>query len=188
MDALLIALLGCLVAEMGGKSQMLVAAQAHRFGRNAPVVLGLIVATIANCAIAALMGRYLAPMLSPEARLLFLAMALLFLGVGLLWPVKPPDLLRGWRIGPFPTTLLGLFILAFGDGAQFLILGLAVRMADPLLAALGGTIGIVVALMPAVLLRDRLFTLLPMRVIRLGGGALMILAGLGTGLSALGRL
>lgn len=185
MDALLIALLGCLLAEMGDKSQLLVRAFAARFDRNGPVVAGIAVAVIANAALAAAGGTLLAPMLGSDGRLLFLALALLFLGIGMIWPVKAPDPLAGWRIGPFLTPALGLFILGFGDGAQFLILGVAARTADPALAAAGGAIGMLAGLVPVVLLRERFFRLVPLRSIRFAGAALMLLAALGAAVSAL---
>ena len=89
MDALLTALLGCLLGEMGDKSQWLVLALATRYDRNRAVIAGIIVAALANAAISAFAGAWIGPMLGPDARLLFLALATLFLGIGLLWRVSP---------------------------------------------------------------------------------------------------
>ncbi|MEA3390772.1 TMEM165/GDT1 family protein [Sphingobium sp. CCH11-B1] len=188
MDALLTALLGCLLGEMGDKSQLLVAALAARYDRNGAVIAGVVAAAIANAALSTLAGAWIGPMMGPDARLLFLALSILFLGAGLCWRASSPDLLTGWPTGPFLTTALGLFILQFGDGPQFLILGAATRSAQPVLAGIGGTIGILAALLPAVLLRDRLFALLPIRPIRLSGGALLLLTGATLALSATGLL
>lgn len=185
MDALLIALLGCLLGEIGDKSQLLVLALATRFQQDGAVIAGIVVAAIANAALSATAGAYLGPMLGSDARLLFMALSLLFLGVGLLWPVKAPDPLDGWNIGAFLTTMLGLFILGFGDGPQFLILGIATRTADPALAAIGGAIGIIAASVPVVLLRGQVLAMLPVRAIRLGGGALLLLIGAIMALNAL---
>ena len=66
-----------------------------------------------------------------------LAVALILQGGGALLPVKAPDPLRGWRTGAIATTMLGLFILAFGDGIQFIVVALALRSAVPMLAARG---------------------------------------------------
>ncbi len=175
MDALLTTLLGCFLAEIGDRNQLLVMALAARFGRDGAIIAGVLVAVVANATIAAAAGAFLAPMLGADARLLFLALALLFLGLGLLWRVKEPDPLDQWPTGPFLTSALGLFILGFGDGSQFLILGVATRTADPVLAATGGAIGVMAALVPAVLLRDRLLHVLPVRAIRYGGGALTLI-------------
>lgn len=188
MDALLLGLLGCLLGEIGDKSQLLVLALAIRYDRDRAVIAGIIVAAIVNAAISATAGAYLGPMLAANARLLFLALAVLFLSVGLLWRVKAPDPLSGWPTGAFLTTAIGLFILGFGDGPQFLILGIATYSGNPVLAALGGAIGVIAASVPVVVLRDRLFALLPVRPIRLTGGIMLLLAGAVMGLSALSLL
>jgi Ca2+/H+ antiporter, TMEM165/GDT1 family len=188
MDALLIALLGCLLGEIGDKSQLLVLALATRYDRDGAVIAGIMVAAVANAAISAFAGAWIGPMLGADARLLFLALAILFLGAGLLWRVSPPDTLDGWPTGPFLTTALGLFILGFGDGPQFLILGIATRTADPALAGIGGAIGVIVALVPVVLVRAQLLAVLPLRAIRWTGGAMLLLTGSVMGLSATGLL
>ena len=46
MDALLLALLGCLLGEIGDKSQLLVLALATRYGRDGAIIAGIIVAAI----------------------------------------------------------------------------------------------------------------------------------------------
>lgn len=188
MDALLIALLGCLLGELGDKNQLLVLALAMRFNRDGAVIAGVVVAASLNAAISAAAGGWIGPMLGHDARLLFMALSLLFLGVGMLWPVKMPDTLDGWHIGPFLTTALGCFILGFGDGPQFLILGIATRTADPALAAIGGAIGVIAAALPVILLRDRFLPMLPVRAIRLGGAIVVLLIGAVMALSALALL
>lgn len=177
MDALLTALLGCLLGEMGDKSQLLLIALAARFNRNGAIIAAIVVAAIANAAISAAAGAFIAPMLATNARILFLALALIFLGGGLLVRVRQPDLLENWRLGAFLTSALGLFILGFGDGPQFLILGVATRTGDPLLAAIGGAIGVIVSQTAAVLMRDRLLKALPVRAIRLGGALILLTLG-----------
>ena len=178
MDALLTALLGCFLAEIGDKNQLLVLALATRFRRDGAIIAGIMLAASANAAIAAVAGAFLAPMLSADARLLFLALAVLFLGVGLLWRVKAPDPLADWPTGPFLTAALGLFILGFGDGSQFLIVGLATRTAEPVLAAVGGTLGVMAALVPVVLLRERMLPAGPIRAIRVSVALLMLIVAL----------
>ncbi|KQM97812.1 hypothetical protein ASE85_13045 [Sphingobium sp. Leaf26] len=188
MDALLIALLGCLLGEMGDKSQLLVLALATRYNRNGAIIAGICIAAIANAAISAFAGAWIGPMLGSDARLLFMALSVLFLGAGFFWPVRQPDPLTGWRLGAILTTAIGLFILGFGDGPQFLILGIATRTADPWLAGIGGALGVIAALVPVVLARDRLLAVLPLRAIRWSGGVLMLITGALMALSAVGLL
>lgn len=184
MDALLLAFTGCLLAEMGGKSQLLLLALAKRFDRDGAVIAGIIVGAIASAAISAIAGAWIAPMLGSDARLMFMALAWWFMGAGMVWPVKAPDPLDGWPTGAFFTSYLGLFILCFGEGSQFLILGVATRTAEPVLAGIGGTIGVIAALMPVVIMRDSFFAL-PVQAIRWVGAGMAILAGFVTVLTAL---
>lgn len=185
MDALLTALLGCLLGEMGDASQLLVLALATRFRRDGAIFAGVAVAAIANAAISATAGAFIAPMLASNARVLFLALATLFLGIGMLVKLKRPDTLDNWTLGAFPTAALGLFILGFGDGPQFLILGIATRTADPVMAAIGGATGVILGALPVILLRDRFTGHGALRWIRLSGAATMLLIGALLGLSAL---
>ena len=68
---------------------------------------------------------------------------------------------------------------------NFLILGITTHSGNPVLAAMGGAIGVIAASVPVVLLRDRIFAILPIRAIRLGGAALLLLVGAMLALSAL---
>ena len=177
MDALLTALLGCLLGEMGDKSQWLVLALATRYRRDGLVLAGVAVAAACNAALSAAAGAFLAPMLADNARLLFLALSVLFLGAGMIFRVKRPDTLDGWPLGAFLTSALGLFILGFGDGPQFLVLGIATRTGDPVMAAIGGAIGVTLAAVPVVVLRNAFYRHRALAAVRLGGGALLLLIG-----------
>lgn len=176
MDALLLALLGCLACELGDRSQLLALALSTRYRRTGAVLAGLGIAAIANAALSAAAGGLLSTMISPDARLLFLAVALLFAGGAMMIPARMPDTLARWRTGPFLTSALGLFILGFGEGSPFLVAAIAARTADPLMAGAGGAAGIIAAGAPVVLLRGRYFTALPLRTIRRAGGLLFLVA------------
>jgi putative Ca2+/H+ antiporter (TMEM165/GDT1 family) len=184
MDALLTALLACLIVEMGDRCQLLTLALSVRYKQHGAVISGLFLAAFANAALSAAAGGLIAPLLGPDARSLFLALALVSAGIGMLMPVKRPDLLTGWRLGAFATTALGLFILAFGNGAQFVAMAIAVHTADPILTALGAGLGVGAACLPVILLQQRFFTMLPIRWIRRAGGILLLLIGTILGLGA----
>src|SRR4051812_44996214 len=121
MDALLSTLLACLLCEIGGSGQSLSLALAQRFARNRSVLAGLGFSALANASLSAGAGWYISKLMTTDARSLLLALAILAAGAALLLAVRKPDLLERWRTGPFTTTLLGLFILGFGDAAQFMI-------------------------------------------------------------------
>ena len=187
MDALLLALLGCALVEVGGPASLLAARLAARLTPGAPLLCGLLLATATNAALAAAAGWFVAGLLGGQARLLFLALALLVGGVSMLLPVRQPDSLDGWRTGAFLTGLLGFLILGFGDSASFLILGIVAKTGNPVLAASGGTAGVLIAVAPALLVRDFAGGV-PLAIMRRIGGGILCLGGALTALSALGLL
>jgi putative Ca2+/H+ antiporter (TMEM165/GDT1 family) len=178
MDALLMALLGALLAETGGPLQRLTLALTVRYERRAAVLGGMLLAVTLVSALAALLGSWVAPLLTPNPRLLLLAMALAATGGGMLLPVREPDSLACWKIGAFWTSMLGLFILAAGDGSQFLVLAISAKTGDMLLTTIGSTLGLAAACVPVVMLGRQFFDALPLRLVRrVGGGLLLLLAG-----------
>ena len=185
MDALIPAFIAAALAEMGDKSPWLAAILTARFGKPGAVVLGIVVAATLASAISAIAGALVQPTLTPNARLLFLALALIFSGVSGFLALKQPDPLSGWKIGAFATTALGLFILQFGEGTQFLVAGLAVNAKLPAMAAIGATLGICAVTIPMALagavLRDRL----PIRTMRIAPAILFLVTGIWAAVSAL---
>lgn len=184
MDALLSTMLACLLCEIGRSSQRLSLALALRFARNRSVLAGLGFAALANASLSAGAGWYISRLITTDARSLLLAFAIIAAGAGLLLTARKPDLLEHWRTGAFATTLLGLFILGFGDAAQFIIVGIAARMADPVPAAIGGTLGIFIACAPVIILRNPILKPAVVTGSRRTIGAIFIIVGSVLGLSA----
>ena len=110
---------------------------------------------------------------------------LLLQGGGAFFPAKTPDRLDRWRIGAVATAVLGLFILAFGDGVQFIVLTLAARTPVPALAAVGATIGSLVVIVPAALMGEAAWLKLPLKPLRIAIGVVFVLFGLVLALGAL---
>ena len=111
--------------------------------------------------------------------------ALVLQGGGALFPAKAPDRLERWRLGAAATSLLGLFILAFGDGVQFIVLTLSARAELVWLAPLGATLGSLAVIAPAALLGEAGWRALPLRSLRIGIGILFLIVGLWLGVGAL---
>lgn len=187
MDALLLALLGCIAVEMGDKGQQLALALTERYrGREGALLAGALIAAFANAALSAAAGWYLSTLMAANARSLFLALALVFSGFGLLFLAKRPDLLQNWRVGPLLTAMLGLFILGFGDGAQFLLVGIATRTGDPILTGIGGGIGIALASIAVIMLRSPVLPPRALRTVRILSALLFLLVGVIIALNAIG--
>ncbi|MPT48637.1 MAG: hypothetical protein E2598_09500 [Sphingobium sp.] len=150
MDALMLALLLCLFVESGGKMSILYRALHHLYDtppnrQGMAISLGMIIAVAAHAAIAACAGYFIAQMLTPEARWLFLALALASSGASLLWSKKSPFLPEKRRASPLFSSALILFLRGLGENGPFLIIGVATATAWPAFAGIGGAMGSIAA-------------------------------------------
>ena len=177
MDSLLATFFSVLIAEMGDRPQILAAALALRFRNDRMVIWALGLAAALNCAISTVAGSVIDEWISQDPLRLFNGLAYVSAGVAMLWWRRPVDLLDGWKIAPFMTAFLGLFILQFGDKAQFIIAANSAMTPHPMFTGLGGWLGIMAAVVPAILLKERLAQLLPLPTIRKTGGVLLLLWG-----------
>lgn len=184
MDGFFPAFVAALLAECGDKTQWLALALAHHFRRVALVLAGIAVAAFANAALAALGGTLLAPMLTPEAAKLMLALALCFAGVGALMRQTPSLPLRATRLSPFIVSFFSFFVLELGDKTQFLTFAISLR-ADAFWPTIAGATAGVVLTSAAVALASKAFERLPLTTIRRCTGALFLVSGLWTAISAL---
>src|SRR5579863_2397128 len=115
MDVFLIAFSTIAIAEMGDRTQLLSLFLSAHFRKPWPITAGIFLATLANHALAGLIGvwfgRYLtAPVLDATVGVSMLAMA------G--WTLIPDKLDGDTRIanrGAFVTTLLTFFVAEIGD-------------------------------------------------------------------------
>jgi putative Ca2+/H+ antiporter (TMEM165/GDT1 family) len=183
VDALMAALVAALLTQMTDRSAWLAARLGDRFERRGTAVAALVLALAVVNAIAAAGALLVAPILTPNAKALLLALALVSAGGAALFAPKPPaDKFRG---GAFIASLAALLALGIGDRTQFITFALAARTPLPALAAFGATIGGLAILIPAMLAGEGAYARLPMRAIRLSIAALLLIAGAIIGLGAL---
>lgn len=185
MDGLLTTLFAVLLAEMGDRTQILAAALAIRFRNDSAIISGLALASLTNCVLSALGGSVVDQWISEAPLRLFNGLAYFLAGVGMLLWRRKVDVLSRWRTGAFLTSFLGIFILQFGDKGQFIIAANAATTPLWGFVLAGGFLGIMLACVPAVLLREKLADMLPIRGIRIGGGVFLTLWGLYLALWAL---
>lgn len=193
MDALLSALFLCFLVETASKAswlyQALMEHERGRDGRNRAVIAIMVLAACCNAAIGGFGGYFLATMLTPEARNLFLALTLASAGISLLLPHKTPNRLRALPFGSLPFGSLlagfaGLFLLGLGGGTVFLIAGIATATAYPALAAIGGAAAIILATLVMPMAKKALSPNI-LSVIHRGTGALLLPLALFIGARAL---
>lgn len=184
MEAIVPAFLLAVLSQLGDRPALLTAVLADRYGRPLTVALAAGLAQAGGNALAAGAGLAMAPIMTPNAQSLLLALALLLAGFGGLWRVKLPSRLEAWHLGSLLTPLLGVFILAFGDGTQFFTLALATR-GEPWFAAAGAALGAFGVCFVAAVLGELSWRNLPIGKLRIGIALLFLAAGAWIALGAL---
>lgn len=176
------------LAEIGDKTQLLAIVLATRFKKPVPIVLGILVATLANHFLAALLGATAAAFL--DGMWFRLGIAAGFVAMGL-WTLVPDtfdddDAPKPSRFGPFLTTLVVFFIVEMGDKTQIATIALGARFNDALAVTAGTTLGMMIANVPAVFLGQALIKRVPLDVVRMVAAALLVATGVWLALQTLG--
>ncbi|MEI7446743.1 MAG: TMEM165/GDT1 family protein [Burkholderiales bacterium] len=177
------------LAEMGDKTQLLSLLLAARFRRPWPIVLGILVATLANHAFAGAVGAWVQSALGPDVLRWILGLSFLAMAAWMLVPdeIDEDDARASERFGVFGTTLIAFFLAEMGDKTQVATVALAARY-DALVAVVAGTtFGMMLANVPAVLLGDRITKLVPIPVVHRIAAAVFALLGIAALLNV-GRL
>ena len=178
MEAFLVSAGLVAIAEIGDKTQLLAMLLATRFRKPVPIILGILVATLANHALAASLGAAVAAWLGPDTMrwivgLLFIAMA------G--WALIPDKAGDGPAAvsssGAFIATTVAFFLVEIGDKTQIATVGLAARFDDIVLVTSGTTLGMMLANVPAVLFGDLLSRRIPLRLVRILAAASFVALG-----------
>lgn len=173
MDSLFVSAGVVAVAEIGDKTQLLTLALAARYRRVAPILLGILLATLANHGLAAWLGAAVAGWIGPDLLRWIVGGSFLAMAAWCLVPDAADEGAAesrpGW--GPFLATLVSFFLVEIGDKTQIATIALAARFHDVILVTCGTTLGILLVNLPAVLLGDVAAQKLPMRLIRAAAAA-----------------
>ncbi len=167
------------LAEIGDKTQLLAIVLATRFNRPVPIILGILVATLANHFLAALLGEQAASFLNGDWFRYIVAASFIVMAGWTLIPDKPDDEgVKPSRFGPFLTTLFAFFIVEMGDKTQLATVALGARFESALLVTLGTTLGMMIANVPAVFVGRELIRRVPLNFIRWAASGLFFVIGL----------
>jgi putative Ca2+/H+ antiporter (TMEM165/GDT1 family) len=181
MQALLSSLGMVAIAEMGDKTQLLSFLLAARFpGRARAIVLGILVATLANHFGAAAVGSWVSAHVGPTVMRWVLGLAFLGFAAWALVPDKLDDdeVRSGGAHGAFWSTVVAFFLAEMGDKTQFATIALGAQYPDALwMVVLGTTAGMMAANVPAVLVGGRLAQKLPLGKMRFVAATLFALFG-----------
>lgn len=178
MEAFLVSTGIVALAEIGDKTQLLAFLLAAKFRKPLPIVLAILVATIANHAFAAAVGTWITTMLGPDILRWVLGVSFLLMAG---WTLIPDKLDEGdaklARYGVFLTTLIAFFLAEMGDKTQVATVALAAQYQSFVAVVCGTTFGMMLANAPAVYFGDRIADRMPVRLVH--GIAAVIFAVLG---------
>ena len=166
------------LSEMGDKTQLLALILGAKFKRPVPVMMGILVATILNHALASSLGTWAATFVSAEALRWLLASTFFAFGLWMLVPDKVESWRSPSRWGPFWTTLVVFFWAEMGDKTQLATAALGAKFSSPVYVTLGTTLGMLVADGLAVAFGSKFTERLPMSMIHRISSAIFILFGI----------
>lgn len=180
--AFLLALATVFAVSLGGRDQLLAARLSERLGKGIGLALVGAVASTVSAMTMAVAGLAMALTLPGPAADMLVAIALLVAAIELAWQRKA-------RLPEEPTrslfaTLLVLLARQIGDAARFCVFAFAAG-GSAWLAGIGGAVGGTAALAIGIALAGDLDRW-PLRTIRLGLAVVLLVAAIGTGLTARG--
>ena len=168
------------IAEMGDKTQLLALVLAARFRKPWPIVLGILVATLANHALAGAVGAWVTTFMGPQVLRWVLGACFIAMAVWMLIPDKleEGETAAASRWGVFGTTLIAFFLAEMGDKTQIATVVLAAKYNAYLWVVAGTTLGMMLANAPVVWLGERITRLVPLRIVHLVSAAIFLVLGL----------
>jgi putative Ca2+/H+ antiporter (TMEM165/GDT1 family) len=167
------------VSEMGDKTQLMALVLTTRFKRPWVVLAGIFVASLANLGLVAWLGASASAWINPTMLKWGVGLGFFGFAAWMLVPEKEesPDA-DGRGYGAFWTTVVSIFLAEMGDKAQFAVLALGARYADPLQVTAGSVLGMLAADSLAVAFGGRLTAWIPMVWVRRAACLLFALFGL----------
>ena len=172
------------LAEMGDKTQLLALLLAARFRKPVPILLAILLATIINHGVSAVLGQWITTVLSPDALIWILSIGFIAMAGWMLIPDQLDDesgSIKKWqKLVVFGATFVLFFLAEIGDKTQIATVALAARFDSIVWVMLGTTFGMMLANAPAVFIGDKLATKLPIALIHKIGAAIFLVIGVAT--------
>jgi len=168
MDAFLVSTCIVALAEIGDKTQLLAFILAAKFRKPVPIILGILIATLANHGVAGALGAWITALLAPETLRWILGISFLAMALWTLVPDKFDESDATLpHAGVFMATLIAFFLAEMGDKTQVATVALAASYNALVPVVLGTTLGMMIANVPAVLLGNRIADRLPVRAVHM---------------------
>ena len=181
MEAFLISTGVVALAEIGDKTQLLAFILAAKFRKPVPIIVGILVATIANHAFAGALGSWITSLVAPETMRWVLGISFIAMAFWTLIPDKfEEDDAKLARYGVFGTTLIAFFLAEMGDKTQVATVALAAQYQSLIAVVAGTTFGMMIANIPAVIMGDRIANKIPVRIVHAIAAAIFAVLGMMT--------
>jgi putative Ca2+/H+ antiporter (TMEM165/GDT1 family) len=181
MEAFLVSTSIVALAEIGDKTQLLSLVLAARFRKPWPIVLGILVATLVNHALAGAAGAWVTTQLGPTVLRWVLGLSFLAMAAWILVPDKldGDDMGATPRLGIFGTTVIAFFLAEMGDKTQVATVMLAAQYSQAYVWVVAGTtLGMMLANAPVVWLGERVTRRLPVKWVHRIAAAVFLVLGI----------
>lgn len=167
-------------AEIGDKTMLLALVLAARLRAPGQILAGIFFATLANHALAALVGRQVAGLVDATWFRVVVALGFIAMAVWTLIPDRLDDDDTAFRRrgSAFLTTLVAFFVVEMGDKTQVATVALGAQYRSVWTVAAGTTLGMMIANTPAVLLGEALVERISLSTTRTAAALLFMLLGL----------
>ncbi|PVE07352.1 TMEM165/GDT1 family protein [Limnohabitans sp. Rim28] len=169
MEAFLVSTGIVALAEMGDKTQLLSLVLAARFRKPWPIVLGILVATLANHGLAGAVGSWVTTVMGPDVLRWVLGASFIAMAAWMLIPDKLDDEEgdSAPRMGVFVTTVVVFFLAEMGDKTQIATIMLAAQYNAWFAVVAGTTLGMMLANAPVVWFGDAITKRVPLRMVHI---------------------
>ena len=180
IEALLTSTAVVALAEIGDKTMLLAIVLAARLRAPWAILAGILVATIANHALAALVGTEVAGLLEAQWFKVAVALGFIAMAAWTLVPDKLDDVDSSVRShgSAFLTTVISFFLVEMGDKTQIATIALAAHYRSVLVVAAGTTLGMMLANGPAVFLGEAIIKRVSLGATRAVAALLFLILGL----------
>jgi Ca2+/H+ antiporter, TMEM165/GDT1 family len=168
------------IGEIGDKTNILALMLAARYKKTTPIIMGILVATIANHLLAAFVGNFIAGLAIAAYLPWVLSVSFIALGLWVLIPdkVDEDEATPKKDYGPFLTTVVAFFLAEMGDKTQIATVALAAQYHNIIMVIAGSTLGLMLANVPVIFFGEKILARISMKWVHRAAAVIFIGFGL----------